>query len=41
MKPTQCTTTGYWYVTGYITGRKYWGANPRDCIQNAQLYFYR
>jgi negative regulator of replication initiation len=41
MKPTQCTITGFWFVTGYVTGRKYWGATPRDCEQNAQLYFYR
>lgn len=41
MKPTLCTITGFWFVTGYLTGRKYWGATPRDCEQNAQLYFYR
>ena len=41
MKPTQCPITGYWFVTGFITGRKYRGANPLDCMQNAQLYFYR
>ena len=41
MKPTQCTITGFWFVTGYATGRKYYGATPRDCEQKAQLYFYR
>ena len=41
MKPTLCTITGFWFVTGYATGRKYYGATPRDCEQNAQLYLYR
>jgi len=41
MKPTLCTITGFWFVTGYLTGRKYWGSTPRDCEQNAQLYFYK
>jgi len=41
MKLTQCPDTKLWYVTGYITGRKYWGATARDAEQNAALYFYR
>jgi hypothetical protein len=41
MKPTKCLITGNWFITGYATGRKYWGSTPRDCEQNAQLYFYR
>lgn len=40
MQATQDKTTGFWFVTGYTTGRKYWGATPREAIQNAQLYFY-
>jgi hypothetical protein len=41
MTAQRCPNTGNWFVTGYITGRQYWGATPRDAEQNAQLYFYR
>lgn len=41
MNATQCKTTGHWYCTGYLTGRKYWGATARDAQQNAALYFHR
>jgi hypothetical protein len=41
MPATKCNETGFWYVEGYITKRKYWGSTARDAEQNAQLYFYR
>tara|TARA_R110000737_G_scaffold67813_1_gene95855 strand:- start:249 stop:386 length:138 start_codon:yes stop_codon:yes gene_type:complete len=36
-----CKERGFWYVMGYTTGYKYWGATARDAEQNAALYFYR
>ena len=39
MKPTQCTITGLWFVTGYLTGRKYWGSTPRDCEETHNYIF--
>ena len=41
LNPTQCPNTLRWYVTGYLTGRKYWGHTPRAAEQLAQLYFYK
>jgi len=41
LKPTQCPDTLRWYVTGYLTGRKYWGHSARAAELLAQSYFYK
>ena len=41
MEAVQCNESGFWYVEGYITKRKYWGHTPEAAKQYAQLYFYR
>ena len=40
MKATQCPKTQFFYVTGYRSGRKYWGHSARAAEDLARLYFY-
>lgn len=38
-KTQYCNEYRSWFIVGF-SGRKYWGATPRDAEQNAALYFY-